>query len=500
MLADDLARVEGLAAASWCEPEVYDLLGKVSGSLLIVYVLAKIARHAGLDQPHRLRQLGVHPARFYAFAPFGTWVLFAEIVVLGLVPALLLVLPRTRRDAAARSFPRPSSPAPASSSNRFVMTVQTLALPTLAFDPFLSYTPSWQEVASFLAVVAYGVILYSLSFRYLNLFPHERELAPRRRPAHVPLVARVHLGRLPHRLLRRALLRASRRWRGTLGRRRLARPARRPRTAERPRSRGTPTSRSCRPRPAPAATSSPARPRAGPATNGFDCRHCDAHTASRGAPAAGPAGADRGRGRPLRLRLAARSPLPPRAHLGAAGDGRHPHGRPRRPRPPPRSGRRRRWSCPRAGSRLEVNGPAGAGHHPGQARCGCSRRSTAPSSRSAARAPTATLRVDPGGTPDLRHLLSGAEARAWALRELERLQRAVGLESARRGPRRRRRARGGRRGRPPPRPLRRPARRDAARAVGVLTRTRRAVSPLPEACASAAALTLPCRRPRVAAR
>ena len=61
--------------------------------------------------------------------------------------------------------------------NRFVMTVQTLALPTLAFDPFLSYTPSWQEVASFLAVVAYGVILYSLSFRYLNLFPQERELA-----------------------------------------------------------------------------------------------------------------------------------------------------------------------------------------------------------------------------------------------------------------------------------------------------------------------------------
>jgi hypothetical protein len=25
-------------------------------------------------------------------------------------------------------------------------------------------------------VIAYGVILYSLSFRYLNLFPREREL------------------------------------------------------------------------------------------------------------------------------------------------------------------------------------------------------------------------------------------------------------------------------------------------------------------------------------
>jgi glycine cleavage system H protein len=37
-----------------------------------------------------------------------------------------------------------------------------------------------------------------------------------------------------------------------------------------------------------------------------------------------------------------------------------------------------------------------------------------------------TLRVDPRGASDLRHLLSGDEARAWALRELERLQRALG--------------------------------------------------------------------------
>jgi len=54
--------------------------------------------------------------------------------------------------------------------NRFVLTVQTLALPTLAFDDFLKYTPSWQEVATFGAVVAYGVIVYSLSYRYLPLF------------------------------------------------------------------------------------------------------------------------------------------------------------------------------------------------------------------------------------------------------------------------------------------------------------------------------------------
>ena len=49
-------------------------------------------------------------------------------------------------------------------------------MPTLSFEPFLLYWPSWQEIATFLAVVAYGVILYSLSFRYLRLFPQEREL------------------------------------------------------------------------------------------------------------------------------------------------------------------------------------------------------------------------------------------------------------------------------------------------------------------------------------
>ncbi len=56
------------------------------------------------------------------------------------------------------------------------MTMRTLSLPTLAFDRFMLYTRSWQEIAAFLFVVAYGVIIYSLSFRYLRLFSMENEL------------------------------------------------------------------------------------------------------------------------------------------------------------------------------------------------------------------------------------------------------------------------------------------------------------------------------------
>ena len=60
--------------------------------------------------------------------------------------------------------------------NRYILTIQTLALPTLPFDELLSYMPSWQETGAFLMVIAYGMIVYSLSFRYANLFPLEREL------------------------------------------------------------------------------------------------------------------------------------------------------------------------------------------------------------------------------------------------------------------------------------------------------------------------------------
>lgn len=156
-------------------PEVLQLLGRISGLLLAVYVLAKAADT--LVWINRTSpESGFAAWQYYAWHPFGTWILFAEIVVFGLAPALMLLAPRLRR----RTGWLVSGAALACigvALNRFVLTVQTLALPTLSFDRFLSYWPSWQETGTFLAVVAYGVLVYSLSFRYLELFPQERELS-----------------------------------------------------------------------------------------------------------------------------------------------------------------------------------------------------------------------------------------------------------------------------------------------------------------------------------
>jgi menaquinone reductase, integral membrane subunit len=166
--------VEKISRKKLVRRQVLELLGRISGLLLAIYVLAKsIDTLVWINRTSP--EVGFPAAQYYSWKPFGTWILFAEIALFGLVPALILLAPglRARRSwlvsaAAMVCF--------GVALNRFVMTVQTLAVPTLSFDPFVSYFPSWQEVGTFVAVLAYGVLVYSFSFRYLNLFPQEREL------------------------------------------------------------------------------------------------------------------------------------------------------------------------------------------------------------------------------------------------------------------------------------------------------------------------------------
>jgi menaquinone reductase, integral membrane subunit len=166
--------VEKISRKKLVRPEVFALLSRISGLLLAVYVLAKT-----IDTLIWINRTspgsGFLAAQYYSWQPFGTWILFAEIVLFGLVPALMLLAPQL----CARTGWLVTAAFMACCGvalNRFVMTVQTLALPTLSFDRFLSYFPSWQETGTFLAVVAFGVLVYSISFRYFQLFPSEREL------------------------------------------------------------------------------------------------------------------------------------------------------------------------------------------------------------------------------------------------------------------------------------------------------------------------------------
>jgi molybdopterin-containing oxidoreductase family membrane subunit len=166
--------VQQLTRKQLVKPEALSYLGKISGILLITYVLFKAIDT--LVWINSTSPAAGFPAfEYYQRKPFGSWVLFSEIVFFGLLPALVL-LKKQWRDNIRLLIPAACLVLVGVALNRFVLTIQTLALPTLVFDKFLSYVPSWQEVATFAAVIAYGVLLYSISFRYLSLFPQEREL------------------------------------------------------------------------------------------------------------------------------------------------------------------------------------------------------------------------------------------------------------------------------------------------------------------------------------
>ena len=180
--------VQKLARKPLVRPQVLQSLGRISGLLLAAYVLLKtVDTLVWLNRT--TPRSGFLPAQYYAWKPFGVWILFAEMALF-LVPTIVLLIPWLR----ARTGWLVSAAAMACCGvavNRFVLTIQTLALPTLSFDRFLQYLPSWQETGTFLAVVAAAVLVYSISFRYFVLFPEERELrtAPRRAPESEPVLA-----------------------------------------------------------------------------------------------------------------------------------------------------------------------------------------------------------------------------------------------------------------------------------------------------------------------
>lgn len=148
---------------------VRDLLARICGTLLAVYTVAKsvdtlywackLLPRSGMD----------FDSVFHGWA-YGKWMLFCEIVVCGLVPCVLLLVNRFR--STPRLFYLASILACAGVViNRYVQTVQTLAVPSLPFEAWQSYAPNWVEWAAAIMIIAYGVLVIGFSFRYLPLFP-----------------------------------------------------------------------------------------------------------------------------------------------------------------------------------------------------------------------------------------------------------------------------------------------------------------------------------------
>jgi Ni/Fe-hydrogenase subunit HybB-like protein len=158
---------------------VIELLAKISGWMLSAYIVAKMIDTwywASVTAPGK----GFTLMDFYSHNPgsvYGLWILVAEIGVCGILPALILITDTGRKNQLTL-WTAVILAVLGVCLNRWVMVLQVLAAPVLPFENWATYFPSWQEFATTIMPVAYGVILISLSYRYLPVFPQEQELNP----------------------------------------------------------------------------------------------------------------------------------------------------------------------------------------------------------------------------------------------------------------------------------------------------------------------------------
>jgi len=167
--------VQGVSRKQLVGREAISLLAKVTGYLLTFYLIFKF-----LDTwwwaTHTAPKMGMSFAEFFQ-GPYGMWLLVAELVVCGVLPAIILLIPKAREDDVLLIVACVLN-CTGVVINRFVFTIQNLALPVLPFEELQIYVPTWTEWAPTVGVLAYGALLLSLSYRYLPMFPRERELNP----------------------------------------------------------------------------------------------------------------------------------------------------------------------------------------------------------------------------------------------------------------------------------------------------------------------------------
>ncbi len=168
--------IEKVSRKRLVDRSVYDLIGKIVAGLLSLYIILKLADTlywAFVLAP----KFGLKLTDFYS-PPYGIWLLILEVGVCGILPALVL-LTRKGRSSNGLLFLMFFLDCIGVSINRFAMTVEALAVPVMPFDKWEVYIPTVYEWAPAIALLAYCVFIISLSYRYLPLFPREKELNAR---------------------------------------------------------------------------------------------------------------------------------------------------------------------------------------------------------------------------------------------------------------------------------------------------------------------------------
>ncbi|MGB5992477.1 MAG: menaquinone reductase integral membrane subunit QrcD [Desulfobacterales bacterium] len=168
---------EKVARKKLVKDNAIELLAKISGWMILTYTIAK-----SYDTWHWFTvtapSKGFALMDFYSNNPlYGIWILVVEIGICGLIPAVILITDKGRKNSMTLWIAVILAVIGVC-LNRWVMVLQVMAVPVMTFDQWVLYIPSWQEVATTILPLAYGIILFAISYRYLPVFPNEPELNP----------------------------------------------------------------------------------------------------------------------------------------------------------------------------------------------------------------------------------------------------------------------------------------------------------------------------------
>lgn len=150
------------------------LMAKIAGTMLTVYIIFKL-----LDTyfwaTGVLPKMGLTFDEMFYGTIYGKWMMVTELLICGVIPAIMLLTPSLRR-IPALMYLAAFLNCTGIVINRYVFTVQTIAFPAMPFDSWFTYAPNWAEWAPSVMITCYGALVISLAYRYLPVFPQEKKL------------------------------------------------------------------------------------------------------------------------------------------------------------------------------------------------------------------------------------------------------------------------------------------------------------------------------------
>ena len=165
-----MEKMSGRKLVSW---NVKQLMGKVGGTMLIVYTVFKC-----LDSWYWATDLlttqGLTFDEMFHGWIYGKWLFWMEHAFIIIPMVVLLIKPL--REKPWIFYLMLFLTCTSITINRYVLTVQGLAQPVMPFDSWYSYAPNWAEWASCFLVFSYAAMVLSLAYRYTPMFPQEAEL------------------------------------------------------------------------------------------------------------------------------------------------------------------------------------------------------------------------------------------------------------------------------------------------------------------------------------